>query len=81
MQRTTLMVEIIATASKVQKNAIKSSTEAEIVAVSDGMNIRTFHNTLTFEWYNTSTVTADHHRNLIQQEAYNLSNLTLFKKR
>ena len=35
----TLGTGIFATASKVQKTATKSSTEAEIVAVSDGMNI------------------------------------------
>ena len=35
----TLGTGIFATASKVQKTATKSSTEAEIVAVADGMNI------------------------------------------
>ena len=35
----TLDTGIFSTASKVQKTATKSSTEAEIVAVSDGLNI------------------------------------------
>ena len=35
----TLGTGIFSTASKVQKTATKSSTEAEIVAVSDGLNI------------------------------------------
>ena len=68
----TLGTGIFATASKVQKTATKSSTEAEIVAVSDGMNIPLWlRDFVTYQGYDKEPV---------RLEQDNMSCITLLQK-
>ena len=68
----TLGTGIFVTVSKVQKTATKSSTEAEIVAVSDGMNIPLcLRDFITFQGYSKEPV---------HLEQDNMSCITLLQK-